>query len=130
MAADINTVIDVFSAQRLLVLGKDSVEISHDALLQAWKQLRDWLGDDQLDRVLYGEVITDAAAWDSSGRDSSYLYRPGRLAALGAAITRWQDAPTRYPPCRPPLRRSSTPLTTPPGATPGGGGAPSRSSSC
>ena len=22
----------------------------------AWKQLRDWLGDDQLDRVLYGEA--------------------------------------------------------------------------
>ena len=98
MAADIDTVIDVFSAQRLLVLGQDSVEISHDALLQAWKQLRDWLGDDQLDRVLYGEVITDAAAWDGNGRDSSYLYRPGRLAAIGAAITRWQDAPTRYPP--------------------------------
>ena len=97
MAADIDTVIDVFSAQRLLVLGQDSVEISHDALLQAWKQLRDWLGDDQLDRVLYGEVITDAAAWDGNGRDSSYLYRPGRLAALGPAITRWQDAPTRYP---------------------------------
>ena len=97
MAADIDTVIDVFSAQRLLVLGQDSVEISHDALLQAWKQLRDWLGDDQLDRVLYGEVITDAAAWDGNGRDSSYLYRPGRLAALDAAITRWQDAPTRYP---------------------------------
>jgi WD40 repeat protein/transcriptional regulator with XRE-family HTH domain len=98
MAADIDTVIDVFSAQRLLVLGQDSVEISHDALLQAWKQLRDWLGDDQLDRVLYGEVSTDADAWDGNGRDSSYLYRPGRLAALGAAITRWQDAPTRYPP--------------------------------
>ena len=98
MAADIDAVIDVFSAQRLLVLGKDSVEISHDALLQAWKQLRDWLGDDQLDRALYGQVITDAAAWDSNGRDSAYLYRPGRLATIGAAATRWQDAPTRYPP--------------------------------
>ena len=39
MAADIDTVIDVFSAQRLLVLGEDGVEIAHDALLQAWKQL-------------------------------------------------------------------------------------------
>ena len=47
MAADIDAVIDIFSAQRLLVLGEDSVEISHDVLLQAWKQLRDWLGDDQ-----------------------------------------------------------------------------------
>jgi hypothetical protein len=51
MAADIDAVIGIFSAQRLLVLGEDRVEIAHDALLQAWKQLRDWLGDDQLDRA-------------------------------------------------------------------------------
>ena len=63
MATDIDAVIDVFSAQRLLVLGQDSVEISHDALLQAWKQLRDWLGDDQLDRALYSQVVTDADTW-------------------------------------------------------------------
>ena len=97
-AADVNAVIDVFSAQRLLVLGKDSVEISHDALLQAWKQLRDWLGDDQLDRALYSQVLTDADMWDGNGRDSSYLYRSGRLATIDAATTRWRDAPTRYPP--------------------------------
>ena len=66
-AADIDAVIGAFSAQRLLVLGEDSVEIAHDALLDAWKQLRDWLGDDQLDRVLYSQVVTDAATWDSHG---------------------------------------------------------------
>ena len=98
MAADIDAVIDIFSAHRLLVLGRDSVEISHDVLLQAWKQLRDWLGDDQLDRALYSQVITDADTWDSNRRDSSYLYRPGRLATIDAATSRWQDAPTRYPP--------------------------------
>src|SRR5579863_117010 len=42
MAADVDAVIDVFSARRLLILGTDSVEISHDVLLQSWKQLRDW----------------------------------------------------------------------------------------
>ncbi len=98
VAADIDAVIDVFSAQRLLVLGKDSVEIAHDALLQAWKQLRDWLGDDQLDRALYSQVVTDAATWDSNGRDSAYLYRPGRVATIDAAAARWQGAPARYPP--------------------------------
>ena len=97
-AADIKAVIDVFGAQRLLVLGEDSVEISHDILLQAWKQLRDWLGDDQLDRALYGQVVTDAQTWDINGRDPSYLYRPGRLAAIDAAVTRWENAPNRYPP--------------------------------
>ena len=97
-AADIDAVIDVFSAQRLLVLGQDSVEISHDVLLQAWKQLRDWLGDDQLDRTLWSQVVTDADAWHDNRWDSSFLYRPGRLATIDAAVTRWQDAPARYPP--------------------------------
>ena len=89
MAADVDAVIEVFSARRLLVLGRDSVEISHDVLLQAWKQLRDWLGDDQLDRALYSQVVTDAATWDANGRDASYLYRPGRLATIDAAAARW-----------------------------------------
>ena len=98
MAADIDAVIDAFSAQRLLVLGTDTVEIAHDALLQAWKQLRDWLGDDQLDRALYSQVVTDADTWQTSGRDSAYLYRPGRLATIDAAAARWQGAAARYPP--------------------------------
>jgi WD40 repeat protein/transcriptional regulator with XRE-family HTH domain len=97
MAEDIDAVIGVFSAQRLLVLGEDRVEIAHDALLHAWKQLRDWLGDDQFDRALYSQVVTDAATWDTNGRNSAYLYRPGRLATIDAAAARWQGAPTRYP---------------------------------
>ena len=97
LAADVDAVIGVFSARRLLVLGQDSVEITHDALLLAWKQLRDWLGDDQLDRALYSQVVTDAAAWDGSGRDPAFLYRPGRLATIDDAAARWQGAPARYP---------------------------------
>jgi transcriptional regulator with XRE-family HTH domain len=95
--ADVDAIIDIFRAHRLLVLGKDGVELAHDVLLQAWKQLRDWLGDDQHDRALYSQVVTDAATWESNRRDSSYLYRPGRLATIDAAVTRWQNAPTRYP---------------------------------
>src|SRR5580692_10702638 len=98
MAADIEAVIGVFSARRLLVLGQDSAEIAHDALLYAWKRLRDWLGDDQLDRALYSQVVTDADTWDDSGRDPAYLYRPGRLAIIDTATARWAGAPARYPP--------------------------------
>ena len=96
--ADIDAVIDVFSSHRLLVLGQDMVEIVHDILLQAWKQLADWLGDDQLDRALYGQIITDAQIWENNGRDSSYLYWPGRMATIDAATARWRQAPARYPP--------------------------------
>ena len=97
MAADIDAVVGVFSARRLLVLGRDSVEIAHDALLLAWKQLRDWLGDGQLDRALYSQVVTDAATWDGNSRDPAYLYRPGRLATVDDAAARWRGAPARYP---------------------------------
>ena len=82
----------------LLVLGDGQVEISHDVLLDAWKQLRDWLGDDRLDRVIYSQFIIDADTWDSNSRDPSYLYAPGRLATVQAALARWAKAPTRYPP--------------------------------
>ncbi len=98
MAADIDAVVGIFSARRLLVLGEDRVEIAHDALLQAWKQLRDWLADGQLDRALYSQVVTDADTWDGNDRDPAYLYRPGRLAAIGDAAARWRGAPARFPP--------------------------------
>ena len=97
-SADIDVVIDVFSTRRLLILGQNSIEIAHDVLLQAWKQLRDWLRDDQVDRALYSQVVADAQTWDGNGRDTSYLYRPGRLVTIDAAAARWQNAPTRYPP--------------------------------
>ena len=95
---DINAVINIFNSHRLLVLGQDMVEIVHDILLQAWKQLADWLGDDQLDRALYSQIITDAQIWENNGRDSSYLYWPGRMATIDAATARWRQAPARYLP--------------------------------
>jgi WD40 repeat protein len=98
---DIAAVITVFAASRLLVLADEGIEISHDVLLQSWQQLRDWLGDDQAGRALYGQVIADAQAWDTSRRDPSYLYRPGRLAAVEAATAHWAAAPARYPPLTP-----------------------------
>ena len=98
IAADVDAVIEIFSAHRLFTLGQNSVEISHDVLFQAWKQLRDWLGDDQLDRALYSQIATDAFIWDGNGRDPSYLYRPGRLATIDAASSRWRAAPSRYAP--------------------------------
>ena len=95
---DINEVIDVFSTRRLLVLGDNIVEISHDVLLHAWNQLRDWFEGDQLDRALYSQVVTDAQAWITSRRDPSYLYRSSRLAEIDAASERWAKNPTHYPP--------------------------------
>jgi hypothetical protein len=97
-ADDIQAVINAFAARRLLILGDDNVEISHDVLLHAWKQLRDWLGNDRVDRIIYSQFITDADTWNSHRRDPSYLYSRGRLTTVEAAVARWAAAPTRYPP--------------------------------
>ena len=96
-AADVNAVIDTFAARRLLVLGGNTVEICHDVLLHAWKQLRTWLDGDRSDRALYSQVITDAQTWDNNGRDPAYLYQAGRLATIDAASTRWAGMPNRFP---------------------------------
>ena len=92
-----DAVIEAFSARRLLVLDGDGIEIAHDVLLDSWRQLRLWLEDNKLDRALYSQLVADADTWNANRRDPTYLYRPGRLALLDAAITRWASAPTRYP---------------------------------
>lgn len=98
LAADADAVIDIFTARRLLAVGADGVEIAHDVLLQAWRQFRDWIGDDRLDRALYSQLVSDARAWEHNHRAAAYLYRPGRLAAVEAAVARWAAAAARYPP--------------------------------
>jgi WD40 repeat protein len=95
---DVVAVLDAFAAERLLTLGVGTVEISHEVLLTAWKQFRDWLDEDQLDRVLYSQILNDARRWDTSGGDPYYLYGAGRLAVIKTAITSWASTRSHYPP--------------------------------
>jgi DNA-binding beta-propeller fold protein YncE len=98
---DVEAALEAFAAERLITLGADSVEISHEVLLTAWKQLREWLDGDQLDRVLYSQLTADARTWHAGQRAPSYLYQPGRLAEINTAASRWALTPTRYPPLTP-----------------------------
>ena len=97
MAGDTARVIDVFTARRLLVSGKDGVEIAHDELLRAWKQLLDWFGEDPFNLALYSQLKIDAHTWNDRRRAAEYLYRPGRLATVEAAVAQWSSAPGRWP---------------------------------
>ncbi|WP_368858180.1 WD40 repeat domain-containing protein, partial [Nocardia noduli] len=73
--ADVEAVLEAFAAQRLLTLGDDSVEISHEVLLGTWPLLRDeWLADTRADRAVRTRLHTAAVAWDDHGGDNSYLY--------------------------------------------------------
>ncbi|MGW2639616.1 caspase, EACC1-associated type [Streptomyces sp. NPDC001348] len=69
------------AAARLLVLDERTVRISHNALLNAWPLLRQWIDADRDWLRTRQQVAADAAVWWEADRDPSLLYRGPRLAA-------------------------------------------------
>jgi WD40 repeat protein/energy-coupling factor transporter ATP-binding protein EcfA2 len=80
-------VLDTLTRARLVTLGHNSVEIAHEALIQHWPRLRDWLADDREGHRLHRQLTEAATDWEHDERDEGLLYRGARLAA-------WQDRPT------------------------------------
>ncbi|MGW2383258.1 NACHT and WD repeat domain-containing protein [Streptomyces sp. NPDC001658] len=78
------TVIAVFTQGRLLTQHQDTVEITHEALLQAWPRLREWIQADRAGHLLHQDLEEAAAAWERSGRDTGMLYRGQRLETARA----------------------------------------------
>ncbi|MEJ2859332.1 MULTISPECIES: nSTAND1 domain-containing NTPase [unclassified Saccharothrix] len=76
---DVDVVLDRLAHARLLTLDRDTVEISHEALIRSWPRLRNWLSTDR-DGLRTMRQLTEAAAtWDSLDRDPDALYRGTRL---------------------------------------------------
>jgi WD40 repeat protein len=76
-----DTVVGLLASARLVVLGDDTVEVAHEALIDAWPRLRRWLADDR-EAVRAHRRLTEAAGdWERGGRDDAYLYRGARLVA-------------------------------------------------
>ncbi len=71
--------LEVLARARLVVLDAGSVEITHEALLEAWPRLRGWIDEDRAGHLARQRLAEDATAWDSDDRDSSLLYRGSRL---------------------------------------------------
>ena len=87
--AEVDTVLEAFASQRLIVLSEDNVEISHDVLLRAWPRLKAWLEDDQASWLLYAALADDAHDWQEHGKNSSFLYRGAHLGSVRQAVARW-----------------------------------------
>ncbi|MFJ9614380.1 nSTAND1 domain-containing NTPase [Streptomyces noursei] len=78
---DTAAVLESLSRQRLVTLGEEYVEITHEAIIRCWPRLRGWLTEDR-DRLLLHRQLTDATAdWEAQDRDPHALYRGARLAA-------------------------------------------------
>ena len=77
-------VIDDYTVSRLVTQSRETVQITHEALLRAWPRLAGWLDEDRAGQLTRQQVEDDAAAWDLAGRDTSRLYRGARLASAVA----------------------------------------------
>ncbi|GGN99718.1 hypothetical protein GCM10010112_93750 [Actinoplanes lobatus] len=78
-------VIDTFTAARLVSADRDTVEIAHEALIQAWPRLHGWVEESRAGLRLHRLLTEAAAAWESLGRDEGALYRGPRLSAAAEA---------------------------------------------
>jgi WD40 repeat protein len=77
----VDVVLHALAAARLVVLGQDTVEIAHEALIGAWPRLRGWLHQDRETLRLHRQLTHDSGTWDAHDRDPDLLYRGVRLAA-------------------------------------------------
>lgn len=97
LADGVDAVLGTLAARRLVILHDDSAELAHDVLLHAWPRLRGWLREEEGDRVLYTQLLDDAAQWRSREHDPSFLYRGTQLAAVLSASSRWSVHSGHYP---------------------------------
>lgn len=67
---------------RLVSVDDTTVELTHEALIDNWETLREWLRQDDADLRTHRELTEDTHRWDTQDRDDSFLYRGLRLAAI------------------------------------------------
>ncbi|MFD2467846.1 nSTAND1 domain-containing NTPase [Amycolatopsis silviterrae] len=80
LGGDVRPVLEHLAAARLVVLGEDSVEIAHEALIRSWPRLRAWLAEDREGLRVHRDLTDAAAAWRALDKDPGALYRGVRLA--------------------------------------------------
>jgi WD40 repeat protein len=83
---DVERVLEAMSGSRLVVVGTDEatgepvVEVTHEALIRAWPELRGWIDADREALRLHRRLTDAARDWDAAGREEGLLYRGARLA--------------------------------------------------
>lgn len=81
-------IIAAFTQGRLLTQHQDTVEITHEALLQAWPRLHDWIEADRAGHLVHQNLEEAAAAWQHARHDVGMLYRGQRLETARARVNR------------------------------------------
>lgn len=82
-----------FADRRLITIDRDSARFSHEALLESWPRLRDWVREGETLLLRHRLVTRETAAWLAAGRDSDLLLRGSRLASAEELLG--QQGPVR-----------------------------------
>ena len=75
-------VLDEMIAERLITSERDTVRLSHEALVREWPRLREWIDADRDRLGRTQRFLADSREWQRSGYDRDLLYRGTRLASL------------------------------------------------
>jgi DNA-binding SARP family transcriptional activator/ABC-type glycerol-3-phosphate transport system substrate-binding protein len=95
------SVIDAFGRYRLLSFDRDevsrepTVEIAHEALIQAWGRLSAWIEEGREDVRTHRRLATSTEEWDASGREPGFLLSGSRLERLSSWLSETHLALTR-----------------------------------
>jgi serine/threonine protein kinase/WD40 repeat protein len=95
-ARTLDGVLDAFGRHRLLSFDRDpatrepTVEIAHEALLEAWDRLSAWIDETRDDIRTQRRLAAAVSEWESAERDPSYLLRGARLDQ----VREWADTTT------------------------------------
>ena len=70
---------NVLADERLLTIGREGVEVAHEALIKHWPTLRRWLDEDRGGLRTHRRLAEAAEEWERLGRDDGAVYRGSRL---------------------------------------------------
>jgi hypothetical protein len=74
-----DALLDRFAATRLITIDRDSVELTHEALLRAWPRLSGWIAEDRDDLRTHHRLTGATALWEANDRDPDALLRGALL---------------------------------------------------
>jgi WD40 repeat protein/DNA-binding winged helix-turn-helix (wHTH) protein len=81
---EIEQLLTRLASSRLIATGAEHenvfVEVSHEALIREWPQLRDWLNHNREELLLQRRLLQAAQDWESLDKDAGALLRGARLA--------------------------------------------------
>lgn len=99
-AAVVNPVVQKLTDARLLTTSRTdhtyhheaTVEVAHEALIQSWSKLRNWLGEDRESHRLHQELAEEARRWEGHKAQIGYEVHGERLRQyLLWADTKWEE---------------------------------------